>query len=185
MSHAECTKTGLLKKIPFVLFVYYKLATFVPAFIGIYAIILYAESLLWVVGYILIFLVHMSIIYKMKCTHCSYYMLPGDKLHCMWLWGVPKIFEAKSDPESGFNKIYVPIGMAIVAFFPVYWLLKNWVLLVLYFVSIAVLVLSLFLFTCSKCTYFGCTHNQVSQELRDRYMANNANSADAKCRAAD
>jgi hypothetical protein len=74
------------------------------------------------------------------------------------------------------------MGMAIVAFFPVYWLLNNWALLVLYFVSISVLVSSLFLFTCSKCTYFGCTHNQVSQELRDRYMANNANSADAKRR---
>jgi hypothetical protein len=57
-------------------------------------------------------------------------------------------------------------------------------LLVLYIVSITLLVSSLFLFTCSKCTYFGCTHNQVSRELRDRYMANNANSADEKSCAA-
>ena len=185
MSHSECTKTGGLKKIPFTLFVYYKLATFVPAFIGIYSIFIYAESLLWLGFYITIFLVHMSIIFKIKCTHCSYYMLPEKKLLCMWLWGVPKIFEANPDPESGFNKVYVPLGMTIVAFFPVYWLLNNLALLVLYFVSLAVLVSSLFLFTCSRCTYFGCTHNQVSQELKDNYIAINAHSADAKSRTAD
>jgi predicted neutral ceramidase superfamily lipid hydrolase len=185
MSQAECPKTGLLKKIPFALFIYYKLATFVPAFIGIYAIYTYAGSLLWVFAYISIFVVHMAIIYKIKCTHCTYYMLPGDKLHCMWLWGVPKIFRKDTRPESGLNKVYVPFGMAMVAFFPVYWLLNNWALLALYFVSMAVLVASLFLFTCTRCTYFECTHNQVSRELKDRYLADIADSADAKGRVSD
>ena len=175
MSHAECPKTGLFNRIPFALFIYYKLATFVPAFIGIYTIYSYAKSLLWVFAYIFIFLVHMTIIYKMKCTHCTYYLIPGDKLYCMWLWGVPKLFKEDTRPESQFNKVYVPVGMAIVAFFPVYWLFNNWALLVLYFVSLAVLVLSLFLFTCSKCTYFNCSHNQVSPELKENYLANKAN----------
>lgn len=167
------------------MFLYYKLATFVPAFIGIYAIYCYAKSLLWLFAYIFIFLVHLAIIFKIKCTHCIYYMFPGDKLYCMWLWGAPKLFKEDTCPESRFNKVYVTVGMAIVAFFPVFWLLNNWALLILYFVSLAVLVSSLFLFTCSKCTYFNCSHNQVSPELKGKYLANLANSAGAKNRGAD
>lgn len=170
MNSTDCPKTGLLTKIPYSLFVFYKIATFVPAFIGLYAIWIYAESLLWVFGYVLLFLMHIVIIFKRKCTHCSYYRLPGNTLQCMWLWGVPKFFKENPAPEGKLNKVYTPVGMSLVTFFPVYWLGNNWALLILYFASIAVLVLSLFLFTCSRCTYFGCSYNKVPEIKRNTYL---------------
>ena len=174
MSEYECRKTGLLKEVPYSMFVFYKIATFVPAFAGIYAIYMFGESLGWVIGYLLVFMIHVSIVYRLKCTHCSYYKNPGRSLKCMWLWGMPKIFNDRPGPESAVSKAYIPFGMAVVAFFPVYWLLNSWILLVLYFVSIAVLVSALFLFTCSKCTFFDCAHNRVSGELKEAYSADQA-----------
>ena len=159
----------MLEKIPYRHFIFYKLATFIPAFVGTYAIFHYSESIGWVIGYFALFLVHVSIIFRLKCTHCSYYKAPGKHLNCMWLWGIPKIFKANPKPESGFNKFYVPTGMAVVTLYPVYWLFNSWVLLIIYFSSIAVLVSSLFLFTCSKCTYFECSHNQVPKEIKEKY----------------
>jgi hypothetical protein len=169
MSNTDCRKIELLERIPFAMFIYYKIATFIPAFIGMYAIYRYGESSLWVFGYVLTFLIHVSIVYRIKCPHCTYYQLPGKKLQCMWLWGIPKIYRENPNPESPLNRVYVPVGMAVVMFFPVYWLLSNLLLLVLYFVFTAVMVASLFMSTCSRCTYFGCTHNRVPKEVKGRY----------------
>jgi hypothetical protein len=149
------------------MFIYYKIATVIPACIGMYAIYRFSDSFLWVLGYVLTFFVHVSIVYRIKCTHCTYYRLPGRKLRCMWLWGTPKLFKADTNPEGPFNRVYIPFGMAVVTFFPVYWLLNSPLLLVLYFVFTAAMVASLFLLTCSRCTYFGCRFNRVPSDVRN------------------
>lgn len=164
MNQLDCREPGTYRRIPFAVYLFYKVATFVPAMIGLYAIFLYSSSYLWLGGFILLFLIHVSIVYKIKCTHCHYYKLPDPYLQCMWLWGVPKIFKANPSPENIINKIYIPLGMMIVAFYPVIWLINNWILLILYFSSLVVLVSSLFLFTCSKCAYTECPHNRVFHE---------------------
>jgi len=170
MNPSECIKLGLLVKVPYTLFIYYKLATFVPAVIGLYAIFHYSGSLGWTGGYLLVFFTHASAVFKLKCTHCTYYRSPGNALKCMWLWGVPKIFTYNPKPESAINKVYIPVSVSVVAFFPVYWLLNSLVFLSLYFASLAVLVLSLVLFACSKCTYFKCRFNRVPSKLRKLYL---------------
>jgi hypothetical protein len=60
-------------------------------------------------------------------------------------------------------------GMAVLTFFPVYWLWQELPLLVIYFLGMGDLVLSIALHECSRCLNFECGHCTVPEELRQEY----------------
>lgn len=60
--------------------------------------------------------------------------------------------------------------MTVLTFFPVYWLRFQWELLLLYFLSIGVVLLSIGLNECPRCLNFACPHNRVPDEVREAYL---------------
>ena len=165
-----CAKTGLTTKHTYSRFLYYKLLTLVPFCTAVIAITRYSETIYWTLGYIGICLLHAGIVFTIKCPHCAHYRNDEKKHNCFMFWGVPKIYKKRPGPESRFVGIYVPIAMAVLTFFPIYWLRFQWELLLLYFLSWGVLVASISLNECPRCIYFDCGNNRVPEDVRKAYL---------------
>jgi hypothetical protein len=166
VSPANC----ILVKPSFGRFVYYKLLTAVPVAAALIAIIRYSDAPYWPFVYIGLCLLHAGIMYTIKCPHCAYYKMGGKTHHCFMIWGTPKIWKPRSTPESRIVGIYAPIGMLVLTLFPLYWLLSQWELLLVYLLSIAVLVMSFGLNDCPRCLNFECGHNTVPEEVKRAYL---------------
>jgi hypothetical protein len=165
-----CPRTGILVRHELGRFIYYKLLTAIPVSSALIAIVRYSEAVYWPFIYIGVCLLHAGIMYTIKCPHCAYYKLGGRTHHCFMIWGAPKIWKPRSNPESRIVGIYAPIGMLVLTFFPVYWLLSQWELLLVYLLSIAVLVTSIGQNECPRCLNFECGHNKVPDEVRSAYL---------------
>ncbi len=164
-----CDNHGLLVKPTHGRLIFYKLMTLVPVTTVVIGIGRHADSLWWLAGYFGIFLTHFSIIYTNKCPYCPYYKTDSKIHRCFMIWGVPKIRKAQSGQAPKFLKHYVPFAMLVMVSYPIYWLRFEWELLVLYLLSIVVLVSSIMLQECSRCTYFECGNNSVPEEIRKAF----------------
>lgn len=165
-----CPGLALSEKPSFTRYIFYKLLTLIPVSAALIALTRYSDSLFWPLSYISLCLVHAAIMYTIKCPHCPYYKKSERTHRCFIWWGVPKIYRSRPGPEKRIVGIYAPIGMLVLTLFPVYWLLHEWELLLLYLLSIVVLIMSIRLNECSRCLNFMCSHNTVPEELRKEYM---------------
>ena len=165
-----CSTTGLITKHAFSRFVYYKLMTLVPFSTAVIAITRYSETIYWTLGYIGICFLHAGIMFTIKCPHCAHYKTDEKTHKCFMFWGTPKIYKPRSGPERKIVKIYVPIGVLTLTFFPLYWLRFQWELLLLYILSWGMLVTSISLNECPRCIYFDCKNNRVPEDVRKAYL---------------
>lgn len=166
-----CPGSALTTKPDLGRFVFYKLLVLVPVTAAVVAIGRYSSALYWPFVYVGLCLLHAGIMFSIKCPHCAYYKMSGEKLRCFMWWGVPKIYRPRAGPERPYVSVYAPIGMLVLTLFPVYWLAFQWELLVIYLVSIAVIVLSIGQTECPRCLNFDCPHNSVPEEVRREYRA--------------
>lgn len=166
-----CPETGLLLRHEVSRFVYYKLLTLIPVSVAVIGIARYSEAFYWPFVYIGLCLLHAGIMFTIKCPHCPYYKMDGKLHHCFMISGVPKIYKPRPGPESRLVGIYAPVGMAVLTFFPVYWLWFQWELLLIYLLSVVVLVTSIGLNECPRCLNFECAHNKVPEDVRKAYHA--------------
>ena len=162
-----CSNSSLLTSHGHGRFIFYKIMTAIPVFAATLAILRHADRWYWLVAYVGVCLTHATIIYLFKCPSCHYYKNGDAKVHrCFFIWGTPKLRRPSSNPAPGFLKVYVPLAILTLIFFPVYWLSFEWELLVVYLLSITTLIYSIFLQECSRCPSFACPNNQVPQDLR-------------------
>ncbi|TET37774.1 MAG: hypothetical protein E3J72_05235 [Planctomycetota bacterium] len=164
-----CKQTGLLLKPSYLRKIYYKIMTAIPVLVSIVAMVRYADSNCWLIGYIGYLLVHFNILYASKCPHCPYYKMAGKLHSCFMIWLTPKIYKPRSGPAPKFLKYYVPFAILLMTFYPVYWLRYEWELLVVHLLAIAVLLISIMLQECTRCLYFKCPNNRVRESIQKRY----------------
>jgi hypothetical protein len=169
MNTKICSITCLLKKPTFIDFLLGKLIAVVPFATAIIAIAKHAETPLWILGYVGIFLLHATHVYLKRCPHCTYYKIGGRTHQCHYIWGLPKIVKERSGLPSNYLRIYTPIAILVITLFPVYWLLFQWELLLVYTLSWGVLAASL-IHECSRCLYFECSMNRVPEDVRRTYL---------------
>jgi hypothetical protein len=162
----DCAESAINTKPTRGRFLFYKILTAVPVFTAILAIARYAEAAWMPFVYVGVCLIHAAIMYTIKCPHCAYYKLDHPTLRCFIWWGAPKIWKPRAGQEGRIVSIYGPIGILVVAFFPVYWLTFQWELLVVYFLSVAGLVGSIAMNECPRCAHFDCSLNSVPEEIR-------------------
>lgn len=147
---------------------YWNFLNVIPFLIGSIAIA--RESFKWVAVYIGIALFFFLVIeLGFACTHCSYYIRSKGCVKCMMLSGVPKIFKARPGPHSPFEKTVTILGALSVFLFPVYWLIRDPLLLGAYVVAWALFFLTARRYECVRCINFECPMNRVPAGLKERY----------------
>lgn len=144
---------------------YWNFLNLLPFLVGSIAIA--RDSLKWVAVYIVIALFFFLIIeFHFFCTHRFYSIRNKGRVKCTVLPGVPKIFKDRPGSHKSFEKAITALGALPVFLFPVYWLVRDPVLLGAY-----IIVWTLFFFTvrrygCVKCINFECPVNRVPAEMR-------------------
>jgi hypothetical protein len=105
-----------------------------------------------------------------KCPLCPYYRKGEKTLECFIWRGTPKLWRNREGSEAAWVGEYAAFGMAVLTFFPVPWLLREWPLLLIYSFGIGALVLSIALHECARCLNFDCGHCGVPDVLKKEYL---------------
>ena len=156
-------ETQLKTRHKFLDFLYWNLVVSVPFITACIAIA--GSSTVWLVCYIMACIILIIVIYRFFCTHCPHYLQGTKTTKCMFFWGVPKFFKEKSDPLSLFDKAVALFTPIVIILLPVYWLLLQPGLLVIYFLSVIVLCTTLRRYECRRCIYSQCPANCVKKDL--------------------
>lgn len=147
---------------------YWNFLNAIPFLIGSIAIA--RDSLKWVAVYIGIALFFFLVIeLRFSCTHCSYYILNKGRVKCMTLSGVTKIFKARPGPHSPFEKTIVLLGALPMFLFPVYWLIRDPLLLGAYIVAWTLFFLTARRYECVRCINFECPMNRVPASVKEEF----------------
>ncbi|AKB34461.1 hypothetical protein MSSIH_3771 [Methanosarcina siciliae HI350] len=147
---------------------YWNFFNMIPFLIGSIAIA--RDSLKWVAVYIGIALFFFLVIeFRFACTHCLYYIRSKGCVKCMMLSGVPKIFKARPGPHSSFEKAMTILGALPMFLFPVYWLVRDPLLLGAYGVSWVLFFLTARRYECVRCLNFECPMNRVPSDVKKEF----------------
>ena len=118
------------------------------------------QSVFWLIVYLLLsVVVFFVVVLKFFCTHCPHYIQGAKTTKCMFFWGVPKFFKAKSEPLKLFDKTVAVVVSLVITLLPLYWLSLQPGLLVIYFLSVIVLFTTLRRYECRRCIYSQCPSN--------------------------
>lgn len=147
---------------------YWNFLNLIPFLIGSIAIA--RDSFKWVAVYTGIALFFFLIVeFRFACTHCLYYIRSKGCVKCMMLPGVPKLFKARPGPHSPFEKAMVVLGALPVFLFPVYWLVRDPILLGAYIVAWALFFLTAHRYECVKCVNFECPVSKVPADVKEEF----------------
>ncbi len=119
-----------------------------------------------VIAYLVVFLAMVGLILKFFCTRCPHYTRGGKTLRCVFFWGLPKFFPPRPGALDRGDKAVAFAAPTVVALFPVYWLMEQPGLLVIYVLSAAVAATALRRMECDRCIYFECPSNKVPDDRR-------------------
>ena len=150
-------KTRLKTRHNFGDFLYWNLIVSVPFITACMAIA--RESALWLVFYIITCILLVMVIYKFYCTRCPHYIQSPKNTKCMFFWGIPKFFKEKSGPLTLLEKTVALVIPLVIVFLPLYYLLLQPGLLVIYFLSVIILGATLRRYECKRCIYSQCPIN--------------------------
>lgn len=145
-------------------YLYWNLFVAVPIFTACVAII--EHSIMWLIVYIIACISLVALIFRFFCTHCPHYIKGGKTVNCMFFRAVPKFFESRPGPLSLFDKAVTIMAPIIIILLPFYWLRLHTGLLVIYFLSVAALILTIIRNECGRCIHFHCPANCVPEDIR-------------------
>lgn len=147
---------------------YWNFFNMIPFLIGSIAIA--RDSLKWVAVYIGIALFFFLVIeFRFACTHCLYYIRNKGCVKCMMLSGVPKFFKALPGPHSSFEKAMTVLGALPMFFFPVYWLIRDPLLLCAYIAAWMLFFSTTRRYECVRCLNFECPMNRVPAGMKEKF----------------
>lgn len=113
---------------------------------------------------------------RVMCTHCPHYAEPGSKtLQCWANYGSPKLWRFTPGPMSRGEKSVFFIGLIFVVGYPLTFLIAGmqWLLLVLFAVSVTGMASLMGRLMCARCMNFACPFNHVDLAMRDAFFVHN------------
>ena len=153
-------------------FLWFLLVGGVPYLVGAIAIANY--SIPWMLGYLAFTLPFASSEIRFLCSHCPYYaQREGRTVHCKAMWGPTKWAKPRSGPLGSLEKAMLYLFFLLAFSFPMYWLILQPQLLVIYLLSIIVMAWTLGKYECPRCMFFNCPFNRVSKSVRDDFLKEN------------
>ncbi len=118
---------------------------------------------------------------RVMCSHCPHYAEEGSSLTCWANYGLPKIWKYRPGPMNLLEKIVFFAGFALVWGYPLFFLIygAQLLLLILYLATLAGFFMTLRRFLCTRCMNFACPLNNVTNEVRMKFLARNPGIAEA------
>jgi hypothetical protein len=158
-----CGNVSVVKEYSHSDFLYYKLVTLVPFFTAMVSI--WKDSWIWLAAYLLWIAFHVLAVYRLLCTHCPHYGAREGKTYCHFIWATPQLYKKRNGALSNWEKTSLMVMLAFSTLFPVYWLINQIELLIIYFLSLAVLFATMMKYECTRCAHIHCPKNQGPEEL--------------------
>ena len=130
------------------------------------------SPLLWMLGYLVVMLLLGVAEVGCLCRHCPYYrQQPGITVHCRFMWGPTKWFKPKPGALSSLDKAILYSFFVLAFSFPLYWLIQQPALLVIYLWAIGIMVWTLGRYECTQCIHFGCPFNAAAKADQSAHVA--------------
>lgn len=154
----------LRERYTFIDFLYYITLLAVPAFTAFYAIA--NHSMVWMIFYLVLCLGAGIVILRFYCTHCPHYTRESRTIRCIFMWGLPKYFASRPGPLSLSDKAVALLVPIILVIFPLYWLLQQPGLMIIFILSLIVFLSTVRKNECRRCIYFDCPVNKAPEDLK-------------------
>ena len=145
-------------------FLFYICLLSVPLVTAIVAI--YKNSIWWTIAFAAIFIGVTAIILRFYCTRCPHYTREGNSLKCIFFWGLPKFFNKRPGKLDAVDMLVTFGATAVLLVFPIYWLLMEPGLLIIYILSLVGFGAAIYRNECKRCIYFECPANRVPAEIK-------------------
>ncbi|MEJ2640829.1 MAG: hypothetical protein P8010_14755 [Desulfosarcinaceae bacterium] len=113
--------------------------------------------------YILLAGLAVVLVMKFYCSRCPHYTREDKLLRCIFFWNLPKPFAPRPGDLNATDKLVAWVSPAVVSAFPLYWLYREPMLLLIYIVSGSVFAAAVRRHECHRCIYFACPMNKVPQ----------------------
>jgi hypothetical protein len=113
---------------------------------------------------------------RVMCSHCPHYAEPGTKsLQCWANYGSPKLWTYRPGPMSVGEKAVFFGGLALIAGYPLAFLVigMQWLLLAMFVALAVVMATAMRARMCSRCMNFACPLNHVEPLVRAMFFARN------------
>ena len=159
------TRDELKTRYSFSDFLFYFCLLSVPIVTAIVAIL--KNSIWWTIAFVVICVAITGLVLKFYCTHCPHYTREDKRLKCIFFWGFPKIFHTRPERLNVADKVVAFIAIAVLLLFPLYWLLLEFDLLIIYVLSLTVCFAAIYRSECKRCIYFECPLNRVPEVIRN------------------
>ena len=154
----------LKKEYRFKDFLFYTALLTIPLLTAMMAVARHSRQ--WVVFYILFAIAMLALVLKFYCTRCPHYTRKGNTVKCLFIWGLPKWFAPRSGSLTKMDISVAWGAFILLVAFPIYWLILEPGLLIVYGLSFGTLVAAVRRSECERCIYFECPANQVPASLR-------------------
>jgi len=112
---------------------------------------------------------------RVMCSHCPHYAEPGKSLQCWANYGSPRLWQYRPGPMNTSEKIIFETGLALIFGYPLVFLLigLQWLLLVVFILTVASFFATLKRSYCSECMNFACPLNNVDEKVRAEFFGRN------------
>jgi hypothetical protein len=112
---------------------------------------------------------------RVMCSHCPHYAEPGKSLQCWANYGSPRLWKYRPGPMNTSEKIIFETGLALIVGYPLIFLLIDlqWLLLVVFILTVASFFATLKRSYCSECMNFACPLNNVDEKVRAEFFGRN------------
>ena len=138
-------------------FIFHMAFMAIPAIAALAALIKHSP---WAAGFFILILAgSILIIQRFFCSHCPHYCRDEKRLNCIFFWQTPKLFSQRPGPLSPMETLLSIAGPALILLYPVYWLIREPVLFMIYLLSILVFGASIRRNECTRCIYTHCPVN--------------------------
>jgi len=118
---------------------------------------------------------------RVMCSHCPHYAEAGRSLKCWANYGSPKLWAYRPGPMSRMETFWFYAGLATILGYPLGFLLAGgqWLLLVLYVLSVTAASTTLKMAFCAQCMNFACPLNEAGEDARRAFFERNPTVAQA------
>ncbi|MBU0698748.1 MAG: hypothetical protein ABIK98_00115 [Pseudomonadota bacterium] len=146
-------------------FLFYICLLSVPVITAVLAI--YKNSVWWTIAFAGLFVSVTALILRFYCTRCPHYTREGKTLTCIFFWGLPKFFKKRPGKLDAVDMVVTFGATALLLVFPLYWLLMEPGLLIVYLLSLVGFGAAIYRHECKRCIYFECPANRVPEAIKN------------------